>query len=206
MKRNRVVGIVVVAFLLIALPASFFYFFSSKVPPPPPAPHKFGPAPAFMLKHQDGGTLSNDDLKGYIYVADFFFTHCNSVCPKLSQLMNKMQESYKTEPRMRFVSFTIDPLRDSVPVLKAYANQYGALSDKWYFLTGDAHYIRDTIAEKGFKVPVVPDGGTSDQFTHTDRFVLVDGAGQIRGYFNVMDPPQTDSLYNMIERLLVEKR
>lgn len=152
-----------------------------------------------------GDTVTSDDLKGYVYVTDFFFASCPGVCPKLSTHLSKMQENFKDEQRIKFVSITVDPMRDSVAALKAYSEKYKAVDTKWYFLTG----VKDTIynlAEKGFKVPVVEDVNGEEEFTHTDRMVLVDGTGMIRGYYNVVeDTAMVDSLYNDIERLLIEK-
>ncbi len=190
----------------IALPLSFYIFFEHKVPPVPPAPKDFGDAPVFTLTDQDSSSLSNDDLKGFIYLADFFFTSCNSICPKLSEQFKEVQGNYKDEKRFKLVSFSINPEVDNVHVLKEYADRYGAVKDKWYFLTGDASVIRDTIAVKGFKVPAVPDEAQPGQFTHTNMAVLVDGEGKIRGYFHLGDKTQVDSMYNSIERLLVEKK
>ncbi len=201
--RNRIFVITVA----IALPLIFYYFFEHKVPPPPPAPLSFGEAPAYMLTTQDSNALSNDDLKGFIYVADFFFTSCKTICPSLSEKFQEIQGNYKDQPRFKLVSFSINSEVDNVTVLKEYARKYGAIENKWYFLTGaDAGYIRDSIAEKGFKVPVVPDDADPGQFTHTDMAVLVDGEGKIRGYFHMTAQGQMDSLYNSIERLLVEKK
>lgn len=201
--RNRLFVVVVA----IALPLIFYYFFEHKVPPPPPAPATFGDAPAFNLYTQDSSSLSNDDLKGFIYVADFFFTSCKTICPNLSEKFKEIQGNYKDQPRFKLVSFTINGEVDNVSVLKDYASRYGALNNKWYFLTGpDAAYIRDSIAQQGFKVPVVPDDADPGQFTHTDMAVLVDGEGKIRGYYHMLAQGQMDSLYNAIERLLVEKK
>ncbi len=200
--RNRIFVIVIA----IALPLIFYYFFEQRVPPPPPAPQSFGEAPVFNLTDQDSSTLSNDDLKGFIYIANFFFTTCNSICPKLSKQFQEVQSNYKDEPRIKLVSFSINPEVDDVSVLKKYATEYGAITNKWYFLTGDASYIRDSIAQAGFKVSVVPDGADPGQFTHTDMAVIIDGTGVIRGYFHLSEQPQIDSLYNSIERLRVEKK
>jgi protein SCO1 len=203
---NRATGIVVVAFLLVALPLGFFFYFKSKTPTPPPAPKTYGPAPYYMLTDQYGSTISSDDLKGFIYVADFFFTSCKTVCPQMSQLMARVQESYKTEPRVRMLSFTVNPEVDSVSVLKEYADRYGAIENKWHFLTStNPSYIRDTVVVQGFKVPAVPDNADPGQFTHTDRFVVVDGNGNMRGLYDVTSPGQVDTMFNHIERLLVEK-
>jgi len=200
--RNRIFILVVA----IALPLIFYYFFELKVPPPPPAPKTYGDAPVFSLTDQDSSTLSNDDLKGFIYLADFFFTSCKTICPNLSKKFSEVQGYYKDQPRFKLVSFSINPEVDSIPVLKKYADQYGAISNKWHFLTGPANYLRDTIAVNGFKVPVVPDNADPGQFTHTDMAVLVDGEGHIRGYFHLSEDAQIDSMYNAIERVLVEKK
>jgi protein SCO1/2 len=201
--RSRIFVIVVA----IALPLIFYYFFEHKVPPPPPAPQTYGQAPAFSLMTQDSSTLSNDDLKGFIYVADFFFTSCKTICPQLSEKFKEIQGYYKDQPRFKLVSFSINSEVDNVPVLREYAANYGAINNKWYFLTGsDAGFIRDSIAQKGFKVTVVPDDADPGQFTHTDMAVLVDGEGMVRGYYHMSAEGQMDSLYNAIERLLVEKK
>jgi protein SCO1/2 len=204
--NNKIAGYFVAGILLIILPVSFYFYFDSKVPAPPPAPKEFGPAPYFNLTTQDSTSLSSDDLKGFIYIADFIFTNCESVCPKISELMEKFQESYKDEPRVRFVSFSIDPERDSIKVLKQYSKKYNALENKWFFLTGNGSVIRDSIGVKGFKVPVVPDDPKDGQYSHTDRFILVDGDGIIRGYYGILSEGYIDSLYNGIERVLVEKK
>jgi protein SCO1 len=207
MKQKNLAGILAVLVLLVGLPLGFYLYFDSKVPTPPPAPKSYGKAPYFLLKTQDGNDLSSDDLKGFIYVADFFFTSCNTVCPQLSEQMAKVQESYKTEPRIRLLSFTINPEVDSPAVLKEYAARYGAMPDKWFFLTHDsASYIRDSVVVGGFKVPAVPDNAEPGQFTHTDRFMVIDAEGVIRGLYDVMQEGQIDSMYNHIERLLVEKK
>ena len=204
--NNRFASILVVGLLLVVLPLSFFFYFRSKTPNPPPAPQNYGPAPYFSLVDQHGSTVTSDDLKGFIYVADFFFTSCNTVCPKMSELMQRVQESYKTEPRVRMLSFTVNPEVDSVPVLKEYAARYGAIENKWHFLTSTIpSYIRDTVVVQGFKVPAVPDEAEPGQFTHTDRFMVVDANGNIRGLYDVMTEGQVDSMFNHLERLFVEK-
>ena len=207
MKRNTLAAILAVAVLLVGLPLGFFFYFKSKTPTPPPAPKEFFAAPNFVLTDQQGHTVSSDDLKGFIYVSDFFFTTCKTVCPQMSEQMAKVQEAYKSQPRVRLLSFTVNPEVDSVPVLKEYAARYGAFPDKWYFLTHDsASYLRDSVIVKGFKVPAVPDNADPGQFTHTDRFVVVDGDGIVRGLYDVLEPGQVDSMFNHIERLLVEKK
>lgn len=204
---NRITGIIVVLILLVAMPIGFYLYFHSKTPTPPPAPPELFPAPAFTLLDQHGDTVTNDRLEGYIYVADFFFTSCKTICPMMSRIMSDVQKNYKDQPRVRLASFTVNPEVDSVSVLRDYAERYGALKNKWFFLTHpDPTYLRDSIVVGGFKVPAVPDDADPGQFTHTDRFIIVDGDGIIRGLFDVMKEGQIDSMYNHIERLLVEKK
>lgn len=198
-------GLVAAAIILLAPFGFWIYYDIYKTPMLSPRLKEFYQVPFFKLANQLGDTVTSDDLKGYVYVTDFFFASCPGVCPKLSTHLSKMQENFKDEQRIKFVSITVDPMRDSVAALKAYSEKYKAVDTKWYFLTG----VKDTIynlAEKGFKVPVVEDVNGEEEFTHTDRMVLVDGTGMIRGYYNVVeDTAMVDSLYNDIERLLIEK-
>ncbi|MBA2421673.1 MAG: SCO family protein [Chitinophagales bacterium] len=193
--------------ILLGLPLGFFFYYKQKIdslPRQEKSVKTFWAAPPFKYTTQKGDSLSSDDLKGHIYVADFIFTNCGGVCPNLSQTMSLIQLNFKDDPRVKLVSFTVDPDRDSIPVLKEYADRYGAIDGSWYFLRGKKEEVWK-MAEEGFKVPVVytPEGGTGNEFTHTDKLVLVDGQGNIRGFYSGLDKERMDSLYNNLASILV---
>ena len=204
---NKIVSRVVALTILIGFPVGFFIYYKQKIDALPNKQKEvptFWNAPSFKYATQNGDSLSSDDLKGFVYVADFIFTNCEGVCPALSQTMSLIQLNFKKDDRLKLVSFSVDPARDSIPVLKEYANRYGAIDGKWYFLRGDTQTVWN-MAQQGFKVPVVytPEGGKGNEFTHTERIVLVDEEGTIRGFYNGLDKQMMDTFYNNLASILV---
>jgi protein SCO1 len=138
----------------------------------------------FKLTNQDGETVSSSDLKNNIYVADFFFTSCTSICPIMTNNMKKIYEKFSNEDKVKILSFTVDPETDDVKKLKEYSDKLGVNNDRWNFLTGSKKDIY-TVARKSFfadddtGLPV----GESD-FIHTEKFILVDNKNRIRGVYN----------------------
>ncbi len=165
------------------------------------------------LQNQLGDTVSLYDKKGKILVVDFFFTHCGSICPKLTSNMATLQQSFIRGGNLRkkidtsivqFVSFTVDPERDSVPVLKAYADRFGVNHDNWWMLTGN----RDSIYRFAFeelKVDKFSTEPVSPDFVHTSRFVLIDKEYRVRGYYNGLDSASIGKLARDIGLLMLEK-
>jgi protein SCO1/2 len=193
--------------IFLIIPLGFYFYYKQKIDALPKRAEKiatFWDAPAFTYATQNGDTLSSDSLKGRIYVADFIFTSCETVCPNLSKTMAQLQENFRENGMVKFVSFSIDPDRDSVPVLKEYADRYGAIKGKWYFLRGDTQTIWNTV-EKGYKVSVgyEPGTGSGYSFTHSEKLVLVDDKGKVRGFYNGTDKADMDTLYNNIASLIV---
>ena len=204
MKKSYI-GVIAAAIILIAPFGFWIYFDVYKHPHAESRLKEYYQVPFYKLVNQLGDTVTSDDLKGYVYVTDFFFSSCTSVCPKLSNRISQLQKNYKDEQRIKFISITVDPMRDSVATLKKYAEKFGAFDNKWYFLTGDKDSIY-RLGEKGFYLSVVDSANGEQQYTHDSHLVLVDGTGMIRGYYKVLeDSTQMDSLYNNIERLLIEK-
>lgn len=197
---------VIAALVVLLIPVACWLWFNVIMRPEPPKRLKeFYQVPFFNLATQNGDSLSSDDLKGYAYVTDFFFTSCNGVCPKMNSNLTGLQNVFKDEERLKFISITVDPEHDSISVLKQYAEKYKAMDRKWYFLTGKKDVIYN-LAEGGFKVPVADTANGMESFTHSDRLVLVDGTGWIRGYYKtVEDSTAMDSIYNDITNLLLEK-
>lgn len=164
------------------------------------------------LTNQLGERVSLDDLKGRIIIADFFFTRCPSICPTLTMNMKGLQNALKMKnPRrkidsafVQFLSFSVDPERDSVPVLKKYADKYGINHDTWWLLTGPKKEIYD-FALHELKVPL-EDGGTVDSnFIHTGRFVLLDRERIVRGYYDGLDSASLSKLAEDLTLLMLEK-
>jgi protein SCO1/2 len=153
---------------------------------PEPLP-VFGTVPPFSLTDRTGRTVSQADLAGQVWVANFIFTRCPDVCPALTQRMALLQEALTGPPTpIRLVSFSVDPDHDTPQVLQGYAMRMGA-REFWYFLTGP----RDTVAtlvKHGFKLAFGDDGPADAPITHSDRFVLVDRELRIRGYYRGGDP------------------
>lgn len=168
------------------------------------------------LVNQLGDTVHLYDLRGKVIVADFFFTSCGSICPDLTRHMVKLQQSFEKGGNQRgeligknnvqFLSFSIDPTRDSVSRLKHYADKYGVNHDNWWFLTGNRDSIYDFIFQQ-LKVDKYDDSTPIDpNFAHTGRFVLMDRDFSIRGYYNGLDT--VDALPKLAEdigKLMVEK-
>ncbi|HTN05534.1 SCO family protein, partial [Agriterribacter sp.] len=127
----------------------------------------------FTLTNQFGSQVSLSDLDGKIIVADFFFTSCPVVCPTLTRNMKRLQDAFsKTDTIVRFLSFSVDPVRDSAQRLKKYADKYGVNHDTWWMLTGDKEEIYD-IAKKEFKANIA-DTNVDTNFIHTEYFFILD--------------------------------
>jgi len=161
----------------------------------------------FELNNQLGETITGKELDGKIYVADFFFTTCGGICPRMTKQLVRVQNEFKDNDKVMIVSHTVTPERDTVEVMKKYAEKYGADPKKWLFLTGDKKEIYGLARKAYFIVkeakPGEDDGSGSD-FIHTENFVLIDGKKRIRGYYSGIRESSVDSLMNDIRLLLEE--
>ncbi len=137
----------------------------------------------FTLINQDGKTVTQQDFKDKIYVADFFFTRCTTICPIMSTNMLALQEAFINDANVKLLSMSVTPVIDSVSVLKAYANKKGAISKKWEITTGDKKHIYD-LARKSYMVVLDEGDGGEQDFIHTEQFVLIDKKRQIRGFYD----------------------
>ena len=161
---------------------------------------KFYPVPHFSLIDQTDRTVTLDELKGKVWIADFIFTNCAGTCPMMTSEMRKLQQALPDEIRM--VSFTVDPARDTSKALAAYAAEHGATRDRWLFLTGDKESLYD-LCMKGFKLPLDEQGGTPQEpILHSTRFVLVDKDGEIRGYYSGTEDKELAKLAADARKLL----
>ncbi|MER3501037.1 MAG: SCO family protein [Candidatus Fervidibacterota bacterium] len=163
--------------------------------------------PDFQLIADNGKPITLADLRGKVWVAEFFFTSCAGICLEMNRNMQKVQHTFKGNPDFRIVAFTVDPHRDTPDILREYGKNFGAQPGQWIFVTGEKKAIY-RLARHGFRVTaqeVKPEeeGGPLD-FIHSDRFILVDRQGRIRGYYNGTDEKQVARLIADIRRLLRE--
>jgi len=152
----------------------------------------------FKLINQNGDTITQDNYAGKIYVTDFFFTRCMTICPIMTNNIWKLQEVFKDDNDIRFLSLSVTPVIDSVSVLKEYAISKGVIDAKWNITTGDKKHIYELARKSYFAVLEEGDGGLQD-FIHTENFILVDKKKQIRGFYDGTNSED-------IERLILDIR
>lgn len=171
------------------------------------------PVADIQLTNQLGHSVSlHHDTKGKVIVADFFFTRCPSICPYLTANMKKLQDALETKDRFKelnpafvqFISFSVDPDRDSVSVLKKYADKYGIDPDLWWLLTGPKKEIYD-FALNELKMGLVDGEGADSNFIHTQKMVLLDKYHVVRGYYDGLDSVALAKLANDIVFIMLEK-
>lgn len=159
--------------------------------------------PSFSFTNQDGKTVTEKDLNGSVYVTDFFFTTCHTICPVMSAQMERVYTQFKGDPEVKFLSHTVDPEIDTVEQLKAYALRHNADSKQWIFVTGEKKALYD-IARTGYLLNAEEGDGGPDDFIHTQNFALIDKDKRIRGFYDGTDSTQMDQLIGDIRLLLKE--
>ena len=161
--------------------------------------------PSFQLIDQDGDTVNQSIVKDKIYVASFFFTRCGTICPRISSQLTRVQDIFRNNTNLVFLSHTVDPEHDRPAQLKAYAKKYEAIPGKWYFLTGSKTEIYD-LAMHGYYLPTVDagvkEGKPDETFIHSEKLVLVDKKGIVRGFYDGTDRQDVDRLILEIRVLL----
>lgn len=158
---------------------------------------------SFSLVTQDGENVNQSLTEDKIYVADFFFTTCPTICPKMAKQMKRVYDEFEDEERFMILSHTVYPENDSSVVLKKYAVELEVNTQKWVFLTGDKKIIYDLARKSYFAATTEGDGGVSD-FIHTENFVLIDTKRQIRGFYDGTSTEEVSKLINDIQALLQE--
>lgn len=153
--------------------------------------------PDFHLTNQQGEPLGLSDMAGKIWIADFIFTNCPTICPAMTQEMARLQSEFVADP-VYFVSFSVDPERDTTEVLTRYAKAYGADDRRWHFLTGDKAQIYQ-LAEQGFSLAA---GHKGSEILHSPRFVLVKADGNIHDYYDSRSKPAMLRLRRDVKMLL----
>lgn len=198
------IGLLLVAFILTSAIIAFSHFRDLKDAKTGNAGKTapmadFGAVPNFNLLERSEKMVSLDDLKGSIWLADFIFTYCAGPCPKMSLQMAELQKAVPPESNVRFVSFTVDPERDSTPRLREYADAYGADPERWLFLTGEKDTIA-ALATDGFHA-----GSKDDPILHSTLFAMVDKKGHIRNYYHSDDPDLIKKVLDGIAELIRDK-
>jgi len=157
----------------------------------------------FSLTNQNGKTVTQNDFKGKIYVADFFFTTCPTICIAMTDNLIKVQEKIKNNPNVMLLSHSVTPKMDSVAQLKKYALEKGVIDNKWHLVTGDKKVIYELARKSYLAVKEDGDGGPFDMI-HTENFILVDPESRIRGFYDGTDLNEIDRLLEELDWLMEE--
>ena len=208
MKNKSYIGIsfIVLIFGIWAVPKIIAKFQKSDLV-------EIGPVPAFKLKNQDNKTISDKDYLGKVYVVEFFFSTCPTICPKMNESMLQLQNEFYGNPNFGIASITIDPAKDTPQVLKEHANLLGVKHYNWHFLTGDKEYIY-SLANKGFNLYAGENNKVAGGFEHSGLFALVDKDGKIRCrkdaqgnpilYYDGLEASGVEAIKEDIKKLLEE--
>ena len=149
----------------------------------------------FSFVNQNGKTITQKDYEGKVYVADFFFTTCGSICPKMTTNLAEVQKAFVNNPKVMLLSHTVLPEMDSIPVLKAYAIKNGVIDSKWNLVTGDKKAIY-TLARKSYLAVKLGKPTALYDMVHTENFVLVDQKRRVRGFY---DGTKKEDITRLIE-------
>lgn len=159
----------------------------------------------FSFKNQFNRTISLDNVKGKVFVAEYFFTTCGSICPRMTDQMLRIQAAFKSEKNVAILSFTVDPDVDTVEQMERYAKEHKIVHPNWHLLTGDKTKLYE-LARRSFFVlkpaEAKNQGDVGSDFIHTNNFVLVDQQQRIRGYYDGTNPHEVDELIGDMRQLL----
>ena len=169
-------------------------------PATPAALPRHWSVPDFALTERTGQTVKLADFAGQVWVADFFYTTCPGPCPMMTSRLSEVQKQFGTEPRLRLVSISIDPEKDTPAVLKLSAEKFQA-TDRWLFLTGPKADIY-ALARDGFKLPIAEPETPGGQIIHSTRLILIDRTGTLRGFYEASTETGTRDLIRDIRKLL----
>jgi protein SCO1/2 len=162
---------------------------------------------SFQFTNQEGKKITDKDVEGKVYVAEYFFTTCGTICPVMNKQMQRIQKAHSGNKNVKLLSFTVDPETDDVEQMKLYADTHGADKHQWWFLTGKREDLY-ALARKSFFVLKPAEaqnlGDAGSDFIHTNNFVLVDQKMRIRGYYDGTSVKEVDQLIRHIDLLLEE--
>lgn len=164
--------------------------------------HKIGD---FSFLNQDGTTIDASVLDGNVTVVEYFFTTCKTICPKMTEEMQRVHEKFKTNQKVKILSFTVNPEVDTVEQMFRYAKKHNADSKQWHFLTGDKTVLYAAARKYFFLLKPAEAknlGDAGSDFIHTNNFVLIDQKRRIRGYYNGLVSEEVNGMMKDIEGLL----
>ena len=164
--------------------------------------HKIAP---FAFTNQNGKTVTNKDYEGKIYVADFFFTNCQTICPKMTDNMAWLQDKIKDNPKVKLLSHSVFPEEDTVEVLKKYAKEKGVIDSKWNLVTGNQNEIYK-IARQSYLVVKTGKPEELYDMVHTENFVLVDSKRRVRGFYDGTNKEEVQKLIEDINWLIEDEK
>ncbi len=209
-------SIIPIALLVVGFIAAFLLIFDNKSELPVFNPSDFNPELVdsslqnevkshtvidFELLNQNGKIITQKDYENKIYVTDFFFTRCPSICPIMSNNMEELQSVFLNNDTIKLLSISVTPELDSVPILKEYAQKHKVIDAKWNIATGEKKHIYNLARKSYFAVVNEGDGGLQD-FIHTPNFILVDTKKQIRGVYDGTKDQEIQRLINDIKVLI----
>lgn len=206
MKKNSYIGIslIILIFGIWAVPKIVAHFAKPNLA-------TIGHVPPFSFTDQNGKNITNSDYKDKVYVVEFFFTTCPSICPIMTESMIKVQDEYAANANVGMASFSIDPAHDTSSILKQYAAEKKITKPQWHLLTGNKDSIY-ALANKGFNLYVAQNGTDANGFEHDGHFALIDKNGNIRSridengnpiiYYNGLEDKEVDMLIEDIDKLL----
>ncbi len=160
---------------------------------------------AFSFTNQLGETITEESVRGKNYVAEYFFTTCQSICPVMNENMMKVAKAFEQDTMLKILSHTVKPEEDSVPALLVYANEHKANPESWWFLTGDKKELYN-LARKSYLMNNEEGNGDADDFIHTQLFALVDQERHIRGFYDGTNDAEVEKLIKDIRLLEEEQR
>ena len=166
----------------------------------------FHKIPEFTLTNQDGQQITQKTFENKIYVTDFFFTSCPGICPKMTENMSVLQDAFKDDDQVLLLSHSVTPVKDSVSILKHYAEGKGVITNKWHLVTGDRKQIYDLGRQAYFVEEDLGNKKTDDDFLHTENFVLIDKNKHIRGIYNGLNKTAVQQLIADIKTLEMEDK
>ncbi len=210
------VKISVLLLLLLTIIFVAGYFYAVKQNKPIRSLEYFGPKkyaksndttyhsiPPFKFVNQYNEVVTDKTVSGKVYVTDYFFTTCQSICPVMSTQLERVYKEYSNGNDFMILSHTVDPETDSVAQLLSYAKLHGATDKKWLFLTGDKKHLYE-IARKGYLLNAEEGNGGAEDFIHTQNFALMDKERHIRGFYDGTDSLEVNRLILDIKLLLAE--
>jgi protein SCO1/2 len=208
--RNRILGLLFVLFLMYSCTKKKLPILGYKVAKVTVVDGKevidsiYPTIPNFEFTNQEGLIVNQETTKNKIYVADFFFVTCPTICPRMKKNLLDVYAKYKSNPDFLILSHTIDPEHDSIAVLKDYAERLGADAKQWHFLRGDRETTYE-LAEHGYYSTAMADSTEPGGFVHSGGLILVDKQKQIRGIYDGTNANETKVLIQDIETLMNEK-